>query len=97
MTEELRKYILQWYEKADHHLIFRNREIVKTHNLNFLLQECISQERSFETINLNELNNFAVTSRYPAEEETPELLEVLEYISIAEHVKQFVRSKIKLD
>jgi HEPN domain-containing protein len=130
MTEELKQYILSWFEKADNDiisahliiehrpsilnvpcflcqqavekylkafLIYKGKELVKTHNLNFLLNECALFDETFKEINFNELNNFGIIGRYPADIDGPELPEVIEYLQIAENVKQLVRSKIKLD
>ncbi len=76
-------------------LIFNNRDFEKTHNISFLIQSCAEIDKSFETVDLKNLNFFGVSVRYPDDFYIPSLAETEYYFSIAENIKTLVESKIK--
>lgn len=78
-------------------LVYKNHEIQKTHNLTFLLQECIDIDGEFEklqNIGADELTVYAISSRYPDDFYMPTLPETQKAVNSAEEVKQFVLAKI---
>ena len=80
-------------------LIYKNHEIAKTHNLTFLLQECIEIDNEFENlqnIEADELTMYAVGSRYPDDFYMPTQQESQKAVNIAEEVRKFVLTKIKI-
>jgi len=80
-------------------LVYNSHEIKKTHNLTFLLQECMEIDKEFEklrALDADELSVFAVDSRYPDDFYMPTHSESQKAITIAEEVKRFVSEKIKL-
>jgi len=78
------------------YLVFRDIEFGRTHDVDFLLSECMSVETSgFEDIDLKNLNDFAVTIRYPDDFLTPALREITEFKEIALQVKKIVEEKIE--
>jgi HEPN domain-containing protein len=77
------------------YLIFRDIEIEKTHDVDFLLSECIKIEKSgFDEIDVKNLADFAVTVRYADDFMVPTLKEALELKEIALDVKRVVEEKI---
>ena len=47
-------------------LIFKGIEFGRTHDVDFLLSECIAQHKAdFENLDLRNLNDYAVSVRYP--------------------------------
>jgi HEPN domain-containing protein len=79
-------------------LVYNNMDIEKTHDVNFLLSECIKIEKSgFEDIDVKNLTDYAVTVRYADDFMIPTLNEVLELKEIAFSVKKIVEEKIILD
>lgn len=85
MTEAERKHLDQWIEKA---------EFPRTHNLDLLLQSCISHSKDFAVIDLKNLEDFAVRGRYPHDFLQPDAAETSEFLKIAEAVKALVLKKI---
>ena len=49
------------------YLITRNIEFGKTHNLEFLLELCIKEDKEFEEIDVGNLSFYSVEVRYPDE------------------------------
>jgi len=78
-------------------LIFKDIEFNRTHDVDFLLSECISVETAdFDKIDLKNLNDYAVSVRYPDDFIIPSLNEAIENKEIALQVKRIVESKIRL-
>jgi HEPN domain-containing protein len=78
-------------------LVYRGREISRTHNLALLLQECIEIDGEFDKlkqIGADELTSFAIEMRYPDDFYMPSLAEAQRARAIAEEVRQFVLMKI---
>lgn len=76
-------------------LIFKGKDIERTHNINFLLIECVQYDNSFNDIDVKNINAFAVQIRYPDDTIMPELPEAKEYYQIALEVKKIVLNKVK--
>jgi len=81
-------------------LIFRNKEISKTHNITLLLQQCAMIDKDFEQF-INEetakLTYYAVEARYPDDFYMPTYEEALQAMDIAEEIRSLVRTKIIKD
>lgn len=71
-------------------LIFHDKEITKTHNIEFLLAECSSIDSSFEHIDPLNMSDFGVSVRYPGDQYIPSDKEVLEYKEIAFEIERLV-------
>jgi HEPN domain-containing protein len=80
-------------------LVYNNHEISKTHNLTFLLQECIDLDKEFEKLQkleADELSVYAVDSRYPDDFYMPTHPESQKALAIAEDARKFILTKITL-
>ena len=78
-------------------LIFKGKEISKTHNLAVILQQCIEIDTQFEklrSIAADELTLYADNARYPDDFYMPSLDETKKAISVADETKQFVLHKL---
>ena len=87
----------QCVEKAlKGYLLFQNHEIVKTHDLIRLLMLCINYEADFINLRaeISNLNGFDTKFRYPDTIFDPPESAILQAISDAETVLNFVNSKI---
>lgn len=79
------------------YLVYKDIAFDKTHDVDFLLSECLRIEKSgFEEIDLKNLNDYAVSVWYPDDFMIPTLDEALENKEIALFVKQIIDSKIKM-
>lgn len=76
-------------------LIAHNKDIFKTHNIEFLLSECKSIDNSFANINPENLSDFGVDIRYPDDIYFPSLEEVLKHRNIAFSIRELVINKLK--
>lgn len=80
------------------YLIYKEVEFPRTHDVDFLLSECLKIETSeFNTIDLKNLNDYAVTVRYPDDFMTPSVSVALENKEIALTVKKIIENKIEFD
>lgn len=75
-------------------LVFKKEEFPRTHNLDLLLQSCIAHSQDFATIDLKNLEDFAVRGRYPHDFLQPEPEETREFLEMAEAVKEIVLKNI---
>lgn len=75
-------------------LIYHNQEVMFTHNLDFLAHQCSIIDNDFQNIDMKNINQYAVKSRYPHDFIAPELSETKEYLEISETIKKMVLSKI---
>jgi len=79
-------------------LVYNGKEISKTHNLALILRQCIELDSSFEklaSIDAALLTVYAVDLRYLDDFYMPSQTESQKAVSIAEEVRQFVKTKIK--
>jgi len=84
------------YLKA--YLISKDKEISKTHDILFLIKQCLLIDNEFNYLlefNADSLTSYAVEIRYPDDFYFPSLEEAKEAIEICEKVKQFVINKFK--
>lgn len=75
-------------------LIANDKEIIRTHNIEFLLSECSEIDHNFEQIDPENLTDFGVEIRYPGDFYSPSEKEVKTYIHITYQIKDLVESKI---
>lgn len=80
------------------YLIFRGKEIERTHNISRILRGCLDMDITFSEIDtpaINRLTLYATELRYPDDFYTPSLEETSEAIQQAEKVRAFVREKLR--
>ncbi len=127
MTKDIRDFVNQWLEKAEHDLaaanalmevrplildtacfhcqqaveklfkaflISKGTEIILTHDVVLLQKKCVDLDNDFASIDLKDLNDFAVDVRYPADVLMPSMTETKEYFEIAGKLKELVIEKI---
>ncbi len=75
-------------------LIYHNQDFSYTHNLDYLLNECLQFDSDFEGLDMKDINIYAVRARYPDDYIAPELLEAQDYYQLALAVKALVLKKI---
>lgn len=78
-------------------LLFNEKELLRTHNLNILLKSCAGIDNDFIEIDIQDLNQYAVRSRYPDQFFSPEISAAKEYYQIALDVKERITRKIKIE
>jgi len=77
-------------------LLYHHKEIVKTHEIEFLLHECSKIDNDFEEIDPKNLSDFGVSMRYPDDFYIPAVEETLEYKDLTFHIMDIVSSKIEI-
>jgi len=75
-------------------LIFHQVEFPKTHNVEYLLEECAKIDAVFSCIDVKELTSFAVDVRYGDEFYMPDMEEVEYYYTLAKTIKVMVMEAI---
>ncbi len=78
-------------------LIFKGREITKTHDIAELIIRCMEIDKEFEKLfkeNVDELTVYSVEIRYPGDMYMPEIEEAEEAVKKAKFVREFVMGKI---
>jgi len=79
------------------YLITRKTEFGRTHNLEFLLELCIKEDKEFKEVDIGNLSFYAVEVRYPDEFYIPTIDEAKECVKIAKKVKAFVLKKLGVE
>lgn len=77
-------------------LIYRGENVGRTHNLEFLLSECLNYNSEFASFDLRPFAVFAVDIRYPESSINPKIDEVKDYYTIAVAVKKLVEKLISI-
>ena len=77
-------------------LVFHNKDFPKTHDLEFLLQECQKIDKSGFDFDFGSLTDFGVSVRYPDDFITPDKEDTILYRDIAREVKKAIESRIKI-
>jgi len=77
-------------------LVFHNIDFPKTHDLDFLLQECKKINDSIFDIDLGSLTDFGVSIRYPDDFYLPDKEETFFFRDISLKVKNIVEANIKV-
>ena len=75
-------------------LIYHKIHYKKTHNIEFLMEECGKIDGAFSEVDVKNLTYFGVMIRYPEETYVPDMSEVQFYVDLAKRIKQLVLSKI---
>lgn len=75
-------------------LISNGTDVRKTHNIEFLLSECVDFDSEFSQIDPKNLSDFGVDVRYPGDMYVPSEKETLEHKEIAIFVKKIVEEKL---
>jgi len=75
-------------------LILKKEDFPRTHNLDLLLQSCSNYTQAFESIDLKNLEDFAVRGRYPHDFLMPDIIETKEFYQIALEVRALVLKEI---
>lgn len=77
-------------------LVFHNKDFPKTHDLEFLLQECQKIEKPDFDFDFGSLTDFAVSVRYPDDFIIPDKEDTILYRDVAKEVKKVVEAKINI-
>lgn len=75
-------------------LICNGIDIKKTHNIEYLLSECVDLDSEFSEIDPKNLSDFGVDARYPGDMYVPSEEETIEHKEIAIFVRKFVEEKL---
>ena len=79
------------------YLVYIDKEFGRIHDVDFLLLECMNFDKTgFDKLDLKNLNDYAVSVRYPDDFMVPSITEAIENKEIALIVKQIVEEKIKI-
>ena len=76
-------------------LVYHDVDFPRTHDVDFLLDECQKIDPSNFEIDLKSLTEFGVSVRYPDDFFIPEVMETKEYIEIANVVSRIVETLIQ--
>jgi HEPN domain-containing protein len=76
-------------------MVFKNQDVIKTHDIRFLLEECTLLGMDFKNIDIKNIQDFAIDARYPDDTLSPTLEETKEYFQVASEIKKLVLEKIK--
>ncbi len=83
------------YLKA--YLVFRAREVPRTHNIAELIYRCLEVDTAFQALfetDIPSLTSYAVATRYPGGEPSPSVEEARHTIQLAEATKAFVLDRL---
>lgn len=83
------------YLKA--YLVYKEFDFEKTHDIDYLLEECAKYDEDFKNFDVKNIHDFAVDIRYPDDASLLDLDETKEFLQIAENVKTLVESKINFE
>jgi HEPN domain-containing protein len=76
-------------------LVYHQQDFPKTHNLDLLLKSCTGISHHFNTIDVKNLEDFAVRGRYPHDFLLPTLEETEDFYQIVLTLKALVLKEIK--
>jgi HEPN domain-containing protein len=129
LTEELKKYIRQWIEKAEEDrlvvkqlidadssakgvmgfhcqqsaekylkafLIFCGGQPPRTHNIEYLLNQCSQIDNDFNEIDPLNLTDYGVEARYPGDFLQPSDKELIFLLGVVDQIREMVLEKIKI-
>lgn len=75
-------------------LLYKGQEIVKTHDVIFLQKECAKLDPIFTSVDLKDINLYAVTARYPDDTVLPEVEEAKYFYQLAQQVYELVKGRL---
>jgi HEPN domain-containing protein len=70
--------------------IFHGFEIAKTHNIEFLLEQCKNIDKRFSAIDPYNLTDYGVEVRYPGDFLEPSFEEIQVLITVVENIRDLV-------
>jgi HEPN domain-containing protein len=76
-------------------LCYHSKDIVRTHDISYLLNDCAKIDPVFGTINPLNINEFAVSIRYPDFSLAPDITETREMFELATTIFILVQEKLK--
>ena len=76
------------------YLCYIGEEIIKTHDVDYLIQQCKMFDNDFGKIETDNLNEYAVNGRYPGDSILPDADEAKKLYEIAAIVFSMVKEKI---
>lgn len=77
-------------------LISNKKEIIRTHDISYLLHQCSSIDKDFSNIEIKEISTFGVDIRYPADLYMPSIEEVKFYYALAKQIKDLIFKKLRI-
>ena len=77
-------------------LVFHQTEIPRTHNIEYLLEQCKKVSSDFPDIELHNITDYGVEIRYPGDFLEPSEKELEILIVVAKKIKETVLKNIKL-
>jgi HEPN domain-containing protein len=77
-------------------MLFHDCEIPRTHNIEFLLEQCAKIDRSFSMIEPGNLTDYGLELRYSGDFLEPSLTELETMISIVKDIRELTLGKLKL-
>ncbi|MCD6013537.1 MAG: DNA-binding protein [Flavipsychrobacter sp.] len=75
-------------------LLYNGQEIVKTHDVIFLQKECAKLDPVFATIDVRDINLYAVGTRYPDDALMPEVEEAKYFYQLSQQVYDLVKVRL---
>jgi len=76
-------------------LIYHNIDFPRTHDVDYLLNECQKIDRENFNFNLKNLTEFSVSVRYPDDFYIPAPTETNEYIELAKDIKDTIEALLR--
>ena len=77
-------------------LVFHGIEIARTHNIEFLLEQCKIIDKNFSAIDPCNLTDYGVEVRYPGDFLEPSFKEIQILIPIVENIRDLVLRNLEL-
>ncbi len=77
-------------------LVFHYVDFPKTHNIEFLIEQCVKVDPDFNDIESGNLTDYGVEIRYPGDFLEPTLSEIETLFHLVELIKELVLKKIQL-
>ena len=77
-------------------MVFHKLEIPRTHNLEFLIEQCAKIEPRFSIIDPGNLTDYGVELRYPGDFLEPSSGELETMIAVVNNIRDLVLGKLKL-
>ncbi len=78
------------------YLVYRNHDFPKIHDLSVLKKMCTKLDKDFNKIDVAELDDYAVSIRYPDDYLMPTLKETKHFLQIVLKIKKLILRKTKL-
>ena len=74
-------------------LIFHNKEPIRTHNIEFLIEQCSAIDPEFSEIEAGNLTDFGVEARYPGDFLEPSMNEIHDLIRLLDIIRELILRK----